>query len=115
MHITSMLLVLLLIIMVLMFLYFYFTLSTNKDTELYDEKWIGSLELTEHFNQFEHNEFFYQEEDYQTGEIKMILIIGYIRSPSEEEKLWNGRTRKFEKAKVIELEGRYFWYDLSSS
>jgi hypothetical protein len=45
----------------------------------------------------------------------MVLIIGYMRPPSEEEKLWSGRTRKFEKAKVIELEGRYFWYDLSSS
>lgn len=111
MHIALMLLALLLIIMVLMFLYG----STNKDGELYDEKWIGSLELTEHFNQFEHNEFFYQEEDYQTGEIKMVLIIGYMRPPSEEEKLWSGRIRKFEKAKVIELEGRYFWYDLSSS
>ena len=86
--------------------------SKNKNQEFYDDKWVGSLTLTEHFNQNEHSELFYCENHYEHTNARMALVICHKRAPSAEESPWDGVPREIQKAQVIELEGRYFWREL---
>lgn len=86
--------------------------NKNKDQEFYDDKWVGSLTLIEHFNQNEHSELFYCENHYEHANARMALVIRYKRAPSAEESPWDGVPREIHKAQVIELEGRYFWREL---
>lgn len=96
------------------FIYCCIVSSKNKDQEFYDNKWIGSLTLIEHFNQNEHSELFYCENHYEYANARMKLVIYYKRAPSEKESPWDGVPREIHKAQVIELEGRYFWRELGS-
>ena len=84
----------------------------NKTTEFYDDKWIGSLTITEHYNQPDHSEFFWCDNHYEYNNAEMTLIVGHKRPPRAEELEYAGLPRKIPKAKVIELEGRYFWEEL---
>lgn len=88
-------------------------INRNKNKEIYDDKWIGSLTLIEHFNQPSRSELFYCENHYEHNAAKMSLIICHQRPASAEEAPWDGKPREIERAQVIELEGRYFWRDLS--
>ncbi len=86
--------------------------NRNKDREIFDDKWIGSLTLTEHYNQPSRSELFYCENHYEHANARMTLVICHQRPPSAEESPWDGVPREIERAQVIELEGRYFWREL---
>ena len=93
-------------------LYACIAVNRNKNEEIYDDKWIGSLKLVEYYNQAERKEIFKCENHYEHQQAVMELIVYHKRPPHEAEAQWDGKLRHFERAKVIELEGRYFWQQL---
>ena len=97
----------------LVILYCCVAIQKNKNTEFYDDKWYGKLKITEHYNQPGHSEFFWCENHYEHMNAEMTLIIGHARPPREYELEYAGLPRVIQRAKVIELEGRYFWEELS--
>lgn len=114
MKIIEFILTFFLIFILIEVIYCCIAVNRNKDKEIYDDKWVGSLTLIEHFNQSERSQLFFCENHYKHDQTIMSLILCHEEPPSAEEAIWDGIPRKFEKAKVIELEGKYFWQDLSS-
>ena len=104
----------LLISTILLILYCCIAIHRNKTSEFYDDRWYGKLTVTEHYNQPGHSEFFWCENHYEHNNAEMTLIIGHARPPRADELEWAGLPRTILRAKVVELEGRYFWEELGS-